>query len=102
MSSGPLRCGRHRAAGRADPAPGARPAARALLISRHNLAASGIDGGADLTDLTNIKAYVRHREDIDIVRELCAEAFSPSADIAFLNVDICRADLLVEIEGIVA
>lgn len=74
----------------------------ALLISRHNLAASGIDGGADLTDLTNIKAYVRHREDIAIVRELCAETFAPSADIAFLNVDICRADLLVEIEGIVA
>jgi chorismate lyase/3-hydroxybenzoate synthase len=74
----------------------------ALLISRRNLAASGIDGGADLTDLTNIKVYVRHRDDIDIVRELCAEAFAPWADIALLNVDICRADLLVEIEGIVA
>ena len=73
-----------------------------LLIGRRNLAASGIDGGADLTDLTNIKAYVRHAEHLDIVRELCAEAFSPSADIAFLNVDICRSDLLVEIEGIVA
>jgi chorismatase len=74
----------------------------ALLIGRSNLAASGIDDGADLSRLTNIKAYVRHREHVEIVRELCAEALSPTADIAFLNVDICRSDLLVEIEGIVA
>jgi hypothetical protein len=45
--------------------------------------------------------YVRTRQDLPVVREICAKAFSPAADIAFLNVDLCRSDLLVEIEGIV-
>ena len=49
----------------------------------------------------NIKVFVRDQRDLLTVREICAKAFSPAADIAFLNVDLCRADLLVEIEGIV-
>ncbi len=44
---------------------------------------------------------MRHRRDIATVREICTQAFDPAADIAFLNVDICRSDLLVEIEGVV-
>lgn len=74
----------------------------ALVIGRENLAAHGLDQGHTLADLDNIKVYIRRREDIPVVRRICDEAFSPSAEIAFLNVDICRADLLVEIEGIVS
>lgn len=73
----------------------------AHLLSADNLARHGLRPGRELTDLRNIKAYVRHRRDIATVREICAQALDPTADIAFLNVDICRSDLLVEIEGIV-
>jgi chorismate lyase/3-hydroxybenzoate synthase len=72
------------------------------LIGASNLSAYGVERGYQLTDLRTIKVYVRHAEDIPAVREMCAEVFSPAAEVAFLNVDICRSDLLVEIEGVVA
>jgi chorismate lyase/3-hydroxybenzoate synthase len=71
------------------------------LLSAGNLARHGLRPGRRLEDLRNIKVYVRDQKDLLTVREICAKAFSPAADIAFLNVDLCRADLLVEIEGIV-
>jgi|HigsolmetaAR203D_1030402.scaffolds.fasta_scaffold01098_2 chorismatase len=74
-----------------------------LLIGRDNLIRHGIETPADLTlrDVDFIKVYVRHAEDIPAVRRRCREAFAPHANIQFLNVDICRSDLLVEIEGII-
>jgi chorismatase len=69
------------------------------LISAENLAAHGIDRGYALSDLNHIKVYVRHTEDVALVRELCLQRF-PYARMAFLNVAICRSDLLLEIEGI--
>ena len=45
------------------------------------------------------KAYVRRSSDLEaIASELCA-AIHPSASIVFLHADICRPDLLVEIEA---
>jgi chorismate lyase / 3-hydroxybenzoate synthase len=71
------------------------------LVHADNLGRHGLDRGHDLTDLRNIKVYVRHRGHLDAVRELCAAAFDPAAEIGFLTVDICRADLLVEIEAMI-
>ncbi|MDY7086956.1 MAG: FkbO/Hyg5 family chorismatase [Actinomycetota bacterium] len=71
------------------------------VVGRDNLAAHGVPGGYSRADLRTVKVYVRHAGDLERVRRLCREAFSPEADIALLTVDICRADLLVEIEGIV-
>jgi chorismate lyase/3-hydroxybenzoate synthase len=71
------------------------------LLSADNLARHGQRPGRQLEDLRNIKVYVGDQQDLLTVREICAKAFSPAADIAFLNVDLCRSDLLVEIEGIV-
>jgi chorismatase len=72
------------------------------LISDENLADYEIKQGNSLLNLDNIKVYVRHRSDIPTVRRMCEERFSPNARVQYLNVDVCRADLLVEIEGIVA
>lgn len=72
------------------------------LISDENLAEYEITQGNSLLNLDNIKVYVRHRSDIPVVRRMCEERFSPNARVQYLNVDVCRADLLVEIEGIVA
>ncbi|MDH6128161.1 FkbO/Hyg5 family chorismatase [Kitasatospora sp. GP82] len=73
----------------------------AELIGSANLSRSGLDHGYELTDLDSLKVYVRHPEHLPIVRAKCAEAFSARAGIAYLHADVCRSDLLVEIEGIV-
>ncbi|MGP3923756.1 FkbO/Hyg5 family chorismatase [Streptomyces sp. 8N616] len=72
------------------------------VIGTGNLLRYGIQKGYELTDLRNVKVYIRRREDMPVVRNICEQAFSPTTDIAYLNVDICRSELLVEIEGIAA
>jgi chorismate lyase / 3-hydroxybenzoate synthase len=73
----------------------------AALLAPRNLAGYGIEQEYDLADMTGLKVYVRREGDIDLARQLCAEKFSPNAEIAFLNIDLCRSDLLFEIEGVV-
>ena len=48
-----------------------------------------------------LKAYVRHPEEVEVVREQVVAAFGASTPLLFLRADICRADLSVEIEGVV-
>lgn len=72
----------------------------AHLVSAENLAAQGVTDGYTLHDLDRIKVYYRREADLPSVMKLSRAAFHPDADIRFLKVDICRADLLVEIEGI--
>ncbi|MFD0205655.1 MULTISPECIES: FkbO/Hyg5 family chorismatase [Saccharothrix] len=47
------------------------------------------------------KAYVRHSEDMPFVQDQFRRAFGPDTALRLLNVDICRSDLLVEVEGVV-
>jgi chorismate lyase / 3-hydroxybenzoate synthase len=72
----------------------------AHLISRENLRAQSEKGGFTLADLDQIKVYYRHADDLPRVMQLSREAFDEHTSIRYLNVDICRDDLLVEIEGI--
>jgi chorismate lyase / 3-hydroxybenzoate synthase len=53
-----------------------------------------------LRDLDQIKVYYRRATDLPAVMTLAARAFHADANIRYLKVDVCRADLLVEIEGI--
>lgn len=54
--------------------------------------------------LSHIKIYVRHATDVDAVREevesalVAKNVFDKNADIVYFEADICRRDLLVEIE----
>ncbi|MFF1508317.1 FkbO/Hyg5 family chorismatase [Streptomyces sp. NPDC058326] len=73
----------------------------AHLVGSGNLRLGGLDGGHDLKELRWVKAYVRHEEHLPAVRAACADVFPPQTHVVFLNVDVCRDDLLVEIEGIV-
>jgi chorismate lyase / 3-hydroxybenzoate synthase len=70
------------------------------LVGRANLENHGVDDGFALTDLDAVKVYVRDAEDLPVVAERCGQAFADQAQISYLNADICRPDLLVEIEGI--
>ena len=72
----------------------------AHLISAGNLAGQGAAAGYMLRDLDQIKVYYRHAADLRSVMKLARATFHPDASIRYLKVDICRADLLVEIEGI--
>jgi FkbO/Hyg5 family chorismatase len=72
----------------------------AHLIGGESLEKQGVHNGYTLRDLDQIKVYYRHPADLPRVMKLAQTAFHPDASVRYLNVDICRADLLVEIEGI--
>jgi enamine deaminase RidA (YjgF/YER057c/UK114 family) len=48
-----------------------------------------------------IRVYVKNANDIDKVRKVCSEYFT-TPNIIFIEADICRDNLLVEIEGVVS
>ncbi|MEG8182828.1 hypothetical protein GZH49_30640 [Nocardia terpenica] len=70
------------------------------LVGEQNLGRYGIAKPYGLAAIRRAKVYVRHREHLEVVRRACAAALPPEAEIAYLVVDICRRDLLVEIEAV--
>ncbi|MFF3573474.1 FkbO/Hyg5 family chorismatase [Nocardia jiangxiensis] len=72
-----------------------------VLVGSDNLGRYGVNGGGyGVRDLDQIKVYVRDREHVPVVRDICTLVFPAHVEIAYFNVDVCRADLLVEIEGV--
>jgi hypothetical protein len=54
-----------------------------------------------LESLEHVRIYVPPTADEDAVQSLATDAFSRgSTSLEFIRADLCRADLLVEIEGI--
>lgn len=47
----------------------------------------------------HLRVYVRHASDMDAIRSALAARLAPDQHVRFLNADICRSDLDVEIEG---
>ena len=72
-----------------------------VLISGTNLNSYGIKKGFTLENLDCIKVYIKNDGDFETVRDICSKAFTPDKSIAYLKADICRNDLLVELEGVV-
>jgi len=56
--------------------------------------------GSEPWRVASLKAYLRRREDLAAVRAELAREFGAAAPLLFLEGDICRADLAVEIEGL--
>lgn len=48
----------------------------------------------------NVKVYIRHPDDLPKVKAQVVEYFGDQVPILYLHGDICRSDLLLEIEGI--
>lgn len=70
------------------------------LISRENFALHGVDGaGASLRDLASVRVYVKHIEDFDKCRAVCERRLAGVPAI-YTVADVCRPELLVEIEGV--
>ena len=70
------------------------------LIAQENFAAHGVkNAGAGLHDFAKIRVYLKHREDFQTCRAICERRFGAVPAI-YAVADICRPELLVEIEGV--
>jgi len=54
-----------------------------------------------LSDVTHLKVYLRRAGDLDIAREAIERRIGTRADAVYLVGDICRGDLLLEIEAMI-
>jgi enamine deaminase RidA (YjgF/YER057c/UK114 family) len=70
------------------------------LISEDNFRRHGVTGaGASLHDLAKVRVYLKRAEDLAQCKAVCERRFGPVPAI-YAVADICRTDLLVEIEGV--
>ncbi len=70
------------------------------LIAAENFARHGANGaGAELSDLAKVRVYVKHLEDFEKCRAICHQRLGDLPTI-YARADVCRSDLLVEIEGV--
>jgi enamine deaminase RidA (YjgF/YER057c/UK114 family) len=71
------------------------------LIARENFARSGVSGvGATLADLVLVRVYVKRPEDYARTRAICEKRLGEVPTV-YAIADVCRPELLVEIEGVV-
>ena len=72
----------------------------AALISPENFHRHSLPGGGQtLDDLAIARVYIKRREDYDLVKAIC-EARLGELPTIYAVADVCRPELLVEIEGI--
>ena len=70
------------------------------LIAADNFTLHGLKGaGASLRDLAKIRVYLKRPEDLPKCRAVCEKRFGP-VPVIYATADVCRPDLLVEIEGV--
>ncbi len=55
---------------------------------------------AGAREASALRVYLRHREDLARVRGLIDNAVAADTPVIYLQADICRAELIVEIEGV--
>lgn len=67
------------------------------LISNENILKYGLCP-AEKASLISIRVYIKKSEDISVVREICNKYFL-QLPVIYVVADICRPELLVEIEG---
>lgn len=67
----------------------------------NNLRAVLAEGIGDVADAGKLwmKVYVRHRDDVPHVRTALERDF-PGADMVYVEADVCRSNLLVEVEAV--
>lgn len=69
------------------------------LISRENIKQYVKDLPAGNIEVCTLRVYIKRGENPDLAEEIIRRAF-PQAEIKFLEADVCRPELLVEIEGV--
>jgi enamine deaminase RidA (YjgF/YER057c/UK114 family) len=70
------------------------------LISSANLAAHGAPrANPTLRSLVSARVYVKRPEDYEVCRRVCEQRM-PEVPLSYVIADVCRPDLLVEVEGL--
>ena len=70
------------------------------LISAENLERHGMSGaGSRLSDLAKVRVYVKRLEDFELCRAICDRRLGRLPTV-YAHADVCRPELLVEIEGV--
>lgn len=69
------------------------------LFSKENQEALGLRFDLSTIQFSHLRVYVKFQEDIPLVQRICQERLNSSSSL-FLQSDVCREDLLVEIEGV--
>ena len=70
------------------------------LIAPENFSRHGLPGGgATLRDIAKLRVYVKHQDDYRACRAV-VERRLPRVPCIYLQADVCRPDLLVEIEAV--
>jgi enamine deaminase RidA (YjgF/YER057c/UK114 family) len=70
------------------------------LIAPENFAAHGVrNAGASLNDLAKIRVYIKREEDFAKCKAVCEQRFG-NVPAIYAIADVCRPELLVEIEGV--
>ena len=68
------------------------------LISKNNLAAAGIDG-VNNTSVNSLRVYLKNRSYYTIAKNIIDKKY-PGVIAIYLVGDVCRPELLIEVEGI--
>ena len=72
----------------------------AALISEENLCRHGLPGlGTSLDGLGLVRVYIKRQDDYAVIRDVCQPRLGELPTI-YAVADVCRPELLVEIEGI--
>ena len=72
----------------------------AVLIDETNLKQHGKPGfGCQLDEMAAIRVYIKRPQDYSVIREIC-EKEMPHVPKTYTFADVCRPELLVEIEGV--
>ena len=73
----------------------------AALVTPENLARHNVNGfGATLEHFAVARVYVKNKSDFPCIRQVCEQRM-PETPIVYTFADVCRLELLVEIEGII-
>lgn len=71
------------------------------LFSKENQESAGLEFDVSKIRFSHLRVYVKYKKDIPLVKEICQSRLHSNSSL-FLISDICRKDLLVEIEGFFA
>ena len=69
------------------------------LISVDNLQTKGINSAGNETEYQFMRVYIKKMDYLNSVKEICSIRF-PKIPVHYLIADVCRDNLLVEIEGV--
>ena len=73
---------------------------RVAALAEEPLTTRRLGAAATLRDLAKLRVYVKRPQDYPIIRKVCEKRCGKSIPVIYVLADVCRSDLLVEMEGL--